>query len=276
LFEIKNWDIMKNCLRLMLLTGILMAVSCTSSKEIVYLQDIDQVRLNEFTTRYEAKIKKDDLLNIVVSGPDKQVIMPYNLTLSEGIVAGSSVDPERATLSYLVDSDGNINFPILGKIHVEGMTRSELVEMLSSEISKDVKDPIIYVSFKNYKITVLGEVKNPGTYTMDSEKINIFQALGRAGDLQLTAQREGIILIREVDGTPTYHTINLKSAELMNSDYFFMQQNDVLYVPPSASRVATANAATGIWSVAISSVTAAVAVVALIINSTRSSSNSNK
>jgi len=259
---------MKHFLQMALFVCILSVVSCTTSKEIVYLQDIDQVKLNELTTRYEAKIKKDDLLSIVVSGPDKQVVMPYNLTLSDG-VNSSNIDPDRATLSYLVDSEGNINFPILGKIHVEGMTRSELVEMLTAEIRKDVKDPIVYVSFKNYKITVLGEVKNPGTYTMDSEKINIFQALGRAGDLQLTAQREGIILIREVEGTPTYHVIDLKSAEVMNSDFFFMQQNDVLYVPPSASRVATANTATGIWSVAISSVTAAVAVVALILNNTK-------
>lgn len=229
------------------------------------MQDIDQVQLQELTTRYEAKIKKDDLLSIIVSGPDKRVIMPYNLTLSEMTTSSGSLDPEKATLSYLVDSEGDITFPILGRIHVEGMTRSELVGMLSSEISKDVKDPIVYVSFKNYKITVLGEVKSPGTYTMDSEKINIFQALGRAGDLQLTAHRDGIILIREVDGKPAYHKIDLRSAELMNSDYFFMQQNDVLYVPPSASRVAAANTATGVWSVAISSVTAAVAVVALLM-----------
>lgn len=239
--------------------------SCTTSKEIVYMQDIEQTEFQPLTSRYEAKIKKDDLLAIIVSGPDKSVVAPYNLTMSDNSLGSSNMDPEKSTLSYLVDTDGDINFPILGKIHVEGMTRAELVNFLTEEICKDVKDPIVYVSFRNYKITVLGEVKNPGTYTMDSEKISIFQALGKAGDLQLTAQREGIILIREVKGVPTYHKIDLKSADIMNSEYFFMQQNDVLYVPPSAVRVATATTATGIWSVVLSSVTSLVAVISLIV-----------
>lgn len=238
--------------------------SCTTSKQIVYMQDIDQVKLNEIVSRYEAKIKKDDLLSIIVSGPDKQVVMPYNLTLSDNASYGGSIDPEKAALSYLVDNEGYISFPILGRIHVEGMTRSELVNFLKNEISKDVKDPIVYVSFKNYKITILGEVKNPGTYTMNSEKISLFQALGCAGDLMLTAERAGIILIREVDGVPTYHMIDLKTAEVMNSEYFYMQQNDVLYVPASATRVATATTATGIWSVILSSITSVVAVVSLV------------
>lgn len=254
---------MKKILFFLVALTLVIVSSCTTSKEIVYMQDLDEVQLKEIVARYEAKIKKDDLLSIVVSGPDKMVVMPYNLTLSDNVNYGST-DPERSTLSYLVDCRGDINFPILGSIHVEGMTRSELVNYLTAEISKDVKDPIVYVSFKNYKITVLGEVRNPGTYTMSSEKISLFQALGMAGDLQLTAERDGIILVREVNGVPTYHKIDLKTAEVMNADYFYMQQNDVLYVPPSASRVATATTATGIWSVILSSITSVVAVVSLV------------
>ena len=121
-------------------------------------------------------------------------------------------NPETATLSYLVDSNGDIDFPILGKIHVEGMTRNDLVNYLTEEIGKDVKDPIVYVSFRNYKITILGEVRSPGTYTIDSEKINILQALGRAGDLNLTAQRQDILLLREVDGVLTHHRIDLRDS----------------------------------------------------------------
>lgn len=247
------------------IAGILLASSCTTSKQIVYMQDIDDIQLKELTSRYEARIKKDDLLSIVVSGPDKQVVMPYNLTLSDMTNGGGSYNPETSTLSYLVDSKGEINFPILGKIRVEGMTRSELVSYLTTEISKDVKDPIVYVSFKNFKITVLGEVKSAGTYNMSSEKINIFQALGMAGDLLLTASRENIILIREVEGIPTYRKIDLKSAQVMNSDYFFMQQNDILYIPPSAQRVAAATTATGIWSVMLSSITTTISVVTMIM-----------
>lgn len=244
--------------------GIMLISSCTTAKEIVYLQNIDEVKLKQLTAQYEARIKKDDLLSIVVSGPDKQVVMPYNLTLNDVNVSGAT-DPERSTLSYLVDSKGEINFPILGRIKVEGMTRSELVNYLTAEISKDVKDPIVYVAFKNYKVTVLGEVRAPGTYTMDSERINIFQALGQAGDMLLTADRDEMILIREVDGVPTYHKIDLRDAGVFNSEAYFMQQNDILYVRPSAQRVAAATTATGIWTAVLSSITTIVSVISLVL-----------
>lgn len=243
-----------------------LAASCATSKDIVYFQDIDQKELKPLTTEYEAVIKKDDRLSIVVSGPDKLVTAPYNLTLGEMSTTGgySSTDPDRSTLSYLVDPEGNIDFPILGTIHVEGMTRNQLVDYLTKEIGKDVKDPIVYVSFRNYKITVLGEVRNPGTFIMDSEKINILQALGKAGDLQLTAQREGILLLREVDGVQQHYTIDLKSSDLLESPYFYLQQNDVIVVPPSATRVASATTATGIWGTILSSVTTLIALITLI------------
>ncbi len=242
------------------------AVSCASYKDIVYFQDIDSAELQPISSAFEAVIKKDDRLSIVVSGPDKMVTAPYNLTLSDigSGVGATSTDPERATLSYLVDAQGNITFPTLGQIHVEGMTRNELVDLLTREIGKDVKDPIVYVSFRNYKITVLGEVRAPGTYTMDSEKISIPQALGRAGDTNLTAQRE-CILIREVDGRLEHYNIDLRSSHLLDSPYYYLQQNDILYIPPSPTRVATATTATGIWSVVLSSITTSIALLSLIL-----------
>ena len=253
---------------LALIVVALIAPSCATKKDILYFQNIEEVQPKAQTTQYEAVIKKDDRLSIIVSGADKTVTAPYNLTLGEmgANNYSSSTDPERSTLTYLVDPQGNINFPILGTIHVEGMTRNQLVTYLQTEIGKDVKDPIVSVSIKNYKITVLGEVRSPGTYTMDSEKITILQALGRAGDLNLTAEREGILLIREEDGVERHHTIDLKSAELLNSPYFYLQQNDVIYVPASASRVASATMATGIWSTALSSVTTTVSLVTLIVS----------
>ena len=246
--------------------SVVLVCSCSSYKDIVYFQNIEDVELKSLTTEFEAVIKKDDRLTIIVSGPDKTVTAPYNLTLSEPSSTGSlNSNPETSTLTYLVDSEGNINFPIIGKIHVEGMTRNQLVDYLTTEIGKDVKDPIVYVSFRNYKVTVLGEVRTPGTFTVESEKINILQALGRAGDLNITAQRDGILLIREVDGVQTHYTIDLKDSHLLDSPYFYLQQNDVVVVPPSPTRVATATAPTNIWSVALSSVTTLVALLSLIL-----------
>lgn len=245
---------------------VCLAVGCATSKQILYFQDIDDVQLGKLTTEYEAVIKKDDRLTIIVSGPDKTVTAPYNLTLNEmsGTSSYATGNPEQSTLSYLVDPEGDIDFPILGKIHVEGMTRNDLVEYLTAEIGKDVKEPIVYVSFKNYKVTVLGEVRSPGTYTFDSEKVNILQALGRAGDLNLTAQREGILLLREVDGVQTHVRIDLRNSDILQSPYFYLQQNDVLYIPPSATRVMTATTATGIWSTILSSITTLIAIISFV------------
>ena len=240
----------------------MLAASCASQKEILYFQDIDQVQLGKLMTEDEAVIKKDDRLTIIVSGPDKSVTAPYNLTLGE-MTGTSGYNPEQSTLSYLVDPEGNINFPILGKIHVEGMTRNDLETYLTQEIGKDVKDPIVYVAFRNYKITVLGEVRNPGTYTMNSEKNTILQVLGQAGDLTLNALRNDILLIREVDGVLTHTKIDLRDSDILQSPYFFLQQNDIIIVQPSAVRVAAATTATGIWSVLLSSITTLIAVFRL-------------
>lgn len=247
--------------------GLLWLASCSTSKEIEYFQDIDRVYMEQLNTEYEAIIKKDDRLAIVVSGPDKTVTAPYNLTLGEMGMSTSSVsaNPETATLSYLVDAQGNIEFPTLGTIHVEGMTRNQLVSYLTGRIGKDVKNPIVYVAFKNYKITVLGEVRTPGTFVMDSEKISLLQALGRAGDLTLTAKRDGIILLREVDGRQEHYTIDMRKSDLLNQPYYYLQQNDVIIVPPSSVRVASATTATGIWSVLLSSITTAIALVTMIL-----------
>ena len=179
------------CKTVILASAVALFASCASYKDIIYFQDISDRELQPLLNEYEATIKKDDRLAIVVSGSDKTVTAPYNLTLSEISSTSNSTNPEQSTLSYLVDAEGNIEFPILGTLHVEGMTRNELVRFLTEEIGKDVKDPIVYVNFKNFKITVLGEVRSPGTYTIDSEKISVLQALGRAGDLNLTAKRDG-------------------------------------------------------------------------------------
>lgn len=247
------------------LLSLVLLSGCATSKDIRYFQNIDEILQKDEIRNYEPKIKEDDKLSIIVSGPDKLVTGPYNLTIGELAVEGSyASNPETSTLTYLVNPQGYIDFPILGKIHVAGMTRQELVAYLTEQIGKDVKDPIVYVSFKNFKITVLGEVRSPGTYTFDSEKINILQVLGRAGDLNLTAERDGILLIREENGRQNHYTIDLKDSKVLDSPYFYLQQNDILYIPPSSTRVASATTATGIWSVILSSITTAVAMLTLV------------
>lgn len=235
---------------------------CTSSKSILYFQDIDKVQLGKLPENYEAVIKKDDRLVILVTGPDKSVIAPYNLTMSENLSGNTNI--ESSTLSYLVDKSGNIDFPVLGKLHVEGLTRMQLTNYLKKEISKDVKDPIVTITFKNFRFTVLGEIGSPGTYNIESDKTSILQAIGMAGDLKLTAKRDDIILLREVDGALTYTKLNLKDCEVLDSPYYYLQQNDVLYIQPSASRVATGTSAPALWSFALGTVASLLGLAGLL------------
>lgn len=257
---------MKSNRILVFVLGVLALASCSTYKDILYFQNIDNVRLAKLPDNYEAVIKKDDKISIVVSGPDKTVTAPYNLTLGEMNPNGySNGNPEQATLSYLVDPDGNIDFPILGKIHVEGMTRNQLVNYLTQEIGKDVKEPIVYVSFRNYKFTVDGEVKSAGVYTWDSEKINVLQALSRAGGLTIYAQRDDLLLLREENGVINHYYFSLRDARLLESPCFYLQQNDYIYVPTSPTRIATATTATGIWSIILSSITTTIALLGFLL-----------
>ena len=247
------------------LCAAILAISCTTSKQILYFQDIDTAEIERIVTNYEPVIKRDDILKIVVSGPDKMVVQPYNLTLGEITTYSGSSSPQNSTLEYHVDKDGYIDFPVIGKIKVLGKTRQDLVDYLTKELSKEVKDPVVYVSFANFKVTVLGEVKNPGTYNVTSERITILQALGMAGDLNLTARRDGIILIRDENGLNTHIKIDLKKSDILSSPYFYLQQNDVIYVPASPTRVTTANTSQ-LWGTILSGVTTFMSVVSVILS----------
>ncbi|MDD2595616.1 MAG: polysaccharide biosynthesis/export family protein [Bacteroidales bacterium] len=238
--------------------------SCTSPKEILYFQDIDQFNAQKIEAEYEPVIMNDDKLQIIISGPDKSVVTPYNFTLSDNITGGYAA---QSVVPYLVDSDGCIDMPGLGRLKVAGMRRVDLVDFITSMLKEKglVKDPVVSVSFLNYRITVLGEVRNPGTYVMPSERTTVLQALGMAGDLLITAQREEIILIRDIDGRQSHIKIDLKKSDLLNSPYFYMHQNDVLYVPQSTTRIAQGTAAFSIWSTVLSSITTIIAVISLIL-----------
>ena len=241
------------------------AASCTSPKQILYFQDIDEMVAQKIEEQYEPVIMKDDKLQILISGPDKSVISPYNFTLSDN--SSGSYTSAQAVVPYLVDSDGCIDMPGLGRLKVEGMRRVDLVNKIT-DLLRDgglIKDPVVSVSFMNYKVTVLGEVRNPGTYLMDGERNTILQALGKAGDLQLTAKRDDIILIRDVDGKQTHIKIDLTKSDILNSPYFYMHQNDVIYVPQSATRVRQGTAALSLWSTVLSSITTLITIITFII-----------
>ena len=238
---------------------------CTSSKDILYFQDIDSFDAHKIEAAYEPVIMKDDQLQIIISGPDKSVISPYNFTLSN---TTSGLSSTQSVIPYLVDSQGFIDMPGLGRIKVEGMRRVDLVNFITGMLTSQglVKDPVVSVSFLNFRVTVLGEVRNPGTYTVPSERITVLQALGMAGDLLITADRSDILLIRDVDGEQTHYSFDITKSDILNSPYFYMHQNDVIYVPQSATRIAQGTTATGLWSIILSSTTTLITVVTFLIS----------
>lgn len=264
---------MTNSLRSILWTVILAGAmfsalsGCTSPKEILYFQDIDQITPQKIDAEYQPVIMKDDKLQIIISGLDKSVVQPYNNTLYYNASGNMGASNPNSVIPYLVDSKGCIEMPGLGRIHVEGMRSSDLVSYITNTLIDRgfVREPVVSVSFLNYRITVLGEVRSPGTYTMPSERVTVLQALGMAGDLGLQADRHDIILIRDEDGKQVHYKIDLTKSEILNSELFYLHQNDVLYVPQSAKRIASGTTPTGLWSIILSTLSTLVTVATFFI-----------
>ena len=218
-----------------LLTGLLIVLltSCGASRQdVVYFQDVTNYETIVDNNNQETNFKRDDLISIHISSLDPEASVPFNLYrgASEGGITAEQVD-------YLVDQDGMIDFPVIGKIEVVGLTPDELRVLLRNELSDYLKDPIINIRLRNFTVTVLGQVNNPGTYPIASEQVTILEALGYAGDLSLRAVRKNVLVIRDFNGTKVYNRIDLTSKEMTKSPVYYLTQNDVVYVEPNKSGI---------------------------------------
>lgn len=245
---------------------VFLLASCKSPEKVIYLQDVDILSQSNVTNDYELKIKKDDLLSIVVTSRNPELVKIFNMPTVGYGVTGSSVSGGQRVLPYTVDVDGCIKFPILGKIKVEGMTRNQLVEYIEKSLIEGeyVKDPVVTVQFLNFKVSVLGEVKNPGCYEINSERFTLLDAISKAGDLTIYGKRDKVAVIREIDGKRTVLYHDLRSSEIFNSPCFYLQQNDVVYVEPNKAR----STQRGIFSNAslwISIVSVSVSIISLLL-----------
>jgi polysaccharide export outer membrane protein len=212
--------------------------SCSSTKNVAYIQNSDLVNLEKSGSLYDARIMPKDQLTITVSTTDPEVAAPFNMTVPTTYsVNQRSTYSQPMLQSYLVDNDGYIAFPIIGIIKVGGLTKSEAEQMIEEKIRPYVsesEDPIVTVRMSSYSISVLGEVARPGSYQVSREKINILEALAQAGDLTIYGVRDKVKLIREdAKGKKEIHTLNLNDANIINSPYYYLQQNDIVYVEPN-------------------------------------------
>lgn len=243
-------------------TLLLIATGCKSPKNIAYFQGED-IKMPESVLQYDLKIAPDDILSITVSAMNVESVAPFNLP----VAATNSIDG-RATgqpmlQTYLVNSDGTINFPILGRIEVAGKTRREMVDELTEKISQYVIDPIITVRIMNFRVTVLGDVQRPGTFTVQNERITLPEALGLAGDMTIQGKRKNVKIFRDQEGIQKEYVIDLTNKELFSSPVYFLQQNDIVYVEPNAAKVrsSSVSAANTFWLSVISTLITLAAVI---------------
>lgn len=214
---------------LMILASILLS-SCVAREKIAYFQT-DLQAIEELADRYEARIQPDDILAITVFARNEEATKIFNQEANSSGSGGGNSGDRRKT--YLVDEDGYIEFPVLGRIKLAGMTRLEAISYLKGMLSREIIDPGVALYIKNFKFTILGEVSKPGTYTVDNERITILQALGLAGDLSINGERDNVLLIREEDGSRNFHRIDLTTDEIFNNEIYYLSQNDIIYVEPN-------------------------------------------
>ena len=234
---------MKNILRLTLAAAIAMAfVSCNPEtyKKINYLQDINEDTSMSMTVNKGIIIQPQDQLSIIVNSRDPNMSRPFNLSIASyysGSEMGTGGSSTRLT-GYVVDNAGDIDFPSLGTIHVSGLNRWELQDLIKDKLSDSglLRDAIVTVEFLNFKVSVLGEVTAPGTYSVTGDKITILQALALARDLTIYGQRDNVRVIREQNGQRQIYVLNLTDSEIFSSPAYYLRQNDVVYVTPSRVR----------------------------------------
>lgn len=239
----------------------LLISSCQSYKAVPYLQDTERGNLvQQQRSLYDATIVPKDLLTIAVSCSTPELAVPFNLT-------AATTSSQSALLQYLVDNQGVINFPVLGKLHMGGLTKGQAEDMIAEKLKPYLKEPpIVTVRMSNYKISVIGEVVRPGTFTISNEKVNLFEALAMAGDMTVYGMRNNVKLIREDSvGRQQIVTLNLNEADVILSNYYYLQQNDIVYITPNKAKARNSDigSSTGLW---MSGTSILVSIVSMMIN----------
>ena len=235
---------MKKILKSMTLAAVLLGlVSCNPEtfKKINYLQDIHGDTTMGMKVNRGIIIQPQDQLSIIVTSRDPKMAIPFNLSVSNfytGSELASSGGSSQRITGYVVNNEGNINFPSLGALHAAGLNRWELQDLIKDRLADEglLKDAVVTVEFLNFKVSVLGEVASPGTYSVTGDKITILQALALARDLTIYGQRENVQVIREQNGQRQIYTLDLTSSSIFDSPAYYLQQNDVVYVTPSKVR----------------------------------------
>ena len=247
---------------------------CTSYKSVPYMQNPEVVNSGSNSLPlYDAEIMPKDLLSITVNTTDPQAAAPFNLTVQTPLNAALTninTTTQPTLQQYLVNNKGEIDFPVIGRLQVGGLTKNQAEDLIREKLQPYLKEsPIVTVRMANYKISVLGEVARPGTFTVGNEKVNILEALAMAGDMTVYGIRDNVKLIREdATGKREIITLNLNNADLVLSPYYYLRQNDILYVTPNKTKAKNSDigSSTTLW---FSATSILVSIASLIVNIVR-------
>lgn len=237
------------------LFALFIFASCQSYKKVPYLQNSEVVsQANQQESLYDAKIMPKDLLTIVVSCTSPELAMPFNLTVASPVSVSTSnltTTTQPVLQQYLVSNEGTVDFPVLGELKLGGLTKKEAEQLIVEKLKPYIKEtPIVTVRMVNYKISVIGEVARPGTFTISNEKVNLLEALAMAGDMTVWGVRDNVKLIREgADGKQEIITLDMNKAETILSPYYWLQQNDIIYVTPNKAKARNSDIgnSTSLW-----------------------------
>lgn len=256
----------------LLILSLLMLMSCMSTKHVPYFLNADEIDLSKSEFLYDAKIMPKDILQIKVFSMTPGASEIFNLEKLPSSYSSAPNTSQNPVYNYLVGNDGNITFPVIGEIHVGGLTKSEAEDLIKSKIAPYMSESekfFVHVRMLNYKYSVIGEVRRPGTFSTQNEKVNIIEAIAQAGDLTLYGLRDRVFLIREnSEGRKEYHRLNLNDANIVSSPYYYLQQNDIIYVEPNKAQARSSYFSTtsSIW---LSITSALVSLSTLIIAITK-------
>lgn len=258
---------MKKIIAIVLFLGLMH--SCATKDDVVYFNGMNSTDNSIGLDSYSPTYHIDDELVIIVNALDAEAARPFNKSsVSVSLDILDARGRERIQ-TYRVDPDGNINFPVLGKLKLAGLNRTQATNMLQEKLADYIKNPIVDIETVNYRITVLGEVARPGTFTATNERITLVEALSLAGDLTIYGERENVLVIQDYDGKKTYTRVNLKSDDLFNSPVYYLSQNDVVYVEPNKTRAKNSaiGAQTGVILSSLGLLISMTALVVTILNS---------
>ncbi|UPT70043.1 MAG: polysaccharide biosynthesis/export family protein [Flavobacterium sp. JAD_PAG50586_2] len=210
-------------------------VSCASRKNVAYLQDVDSEKNSAELLNYEPRLQKDDLLSIIISADQPEATLPFNMPQIQGNYQVN--ENQDGIKTYLIDSYGDIQFPVIGKVRLAGLSRTDAVKKIENEVKLYITNPTVNLRILNYKVAVIGEVNKPGNYKIASERLTLLEALSQAGDLTIYGKRNNVLIIRESDGKRTFNRVDMTKADFVSSPYYYLSQNDVVVIEPNKTRV---------------------------------------